>query len=81
MRRTSGLAIVSLALGIIGFFAVPLLASILAVVFGKQAEKELAADPSLAGDGYARAGIVLGWIGIAVCLLGLLAVVFIVALF
>ena len=80
--RTSGLAIASLALGIIGFFAVPLLASILAIVLGKRAEKEIATDPGLAGEGFARAGVILGWIGLALAVVGLLlGLFFIVAFF
>ena len=63
--RTSGLAIASLALGVIGFFAVPLLASILAIVFGRNAQREIARDPSLGGEGYAQAGVILGWVGLA----------------
>ena len=66
--RTSGLAIASLALGVIGFFAVPLVASVLAIVLGRSAEREIARDPSLGGDGLARAGVVLGWIGVALVL-------------
>ena len=73
--RTSGLAIASLALGVIGFFAVPLIASVLAIVFGKQAERDLARDPTLGGEGLARAGVILGWIGVAVAALGLILLV------
>ena len=79
--RTSGLAIAALALGIIGFFAIPLLASILAIVLGKQAEREIERDPGLGGDGYARAGVILGWIGVAVCVVGLLVAAFFIFAF
>jgi Domain of unknown function (DUF4190) len=62
--RTSGLAIASLVLGIVGLVAVPLIASALAVVLGEKARVELVRDPALAGEGLARAGVILGWIGI-----------------
>jgi Domain of unknown function (DUF4190) len=63
--RTSGLAIASLALGVIGFLAVPLVASALAIALGRSAEREIARDPLLGGEGLARAGVILGWIGVA----------------
>lgn len=79
--RTSGLAIASLSLGIIGFFAVPLLASIVAIVLGMQAQRDIARDPSLGGEGLARAGVILGWIGVALGVLGLIVgLIFIVAI-
>ena len=70
--RTSGLAIASLALGVIGFFAVPVIASIIAIVLGSQAQKEIARDPTVEGAGLARAGIILGWIGLVLGILGVL---------
>ena len=70
--RTSGLAIASLALGVIGLVAVPLIAPVLAITLGRSAERELASDPLLGGDGLARAGIILGWIGVALAVAWLL---------
>jgi hypothetical protein len=71
-QRTSGYAIASLILGIAGFFVFPIVPSILAVVFGQKAREELRRDPTLGGDGLATAGIVLGWVGIALVGIGLL---------
>ena len=70
-QRTSGYAIASLILGIAGFFIFPIVPSILAVVFGYKARDELRGNPSLGGDGLATAGIVLGWVGIALTAIGL----------
>ena len=70
-QRTSGYAIASLILGIAGFFVFPIVPSILAVVFGRKARDELRRDPTLGGEGLATAGIVLGWVGIALVGIGL----------
>ena len=77
--RTSGLAIASLALGVIGFFALPLVAPILAIVLGRSAQREMENDPALGGAGYAQAGVILGWIGVAVAALVILFIVFLLA--
>ena len=71
-RRTSALAIAALACGIAGLTVFPLLASFAAVVLGTMARGELRRDPTLDGGGLATAGLLLGWIGVAPALLGLL---------
>jgi hypothetical protein len=65
-QRTSGYAVASLVLGIAGFFVFPVIPSILAIVLGNKARAEMRADPTIAGDGLATAGIVLGWVGVAI---------------
>lgn len=74
-RRTEGMAVASLVLGIAGIIICPLICSILAIVFGSQAKGKIAADPSLEGEGMAKAGVVLGWIGIALSILWVFAFV------
>jgi len=61
-RKTSGMAIASLVLGILWIYW---LGSILALVFGYIAKKEIrdSSEP-IEGNGLATAGIVLGWVGI-----------------
>ena len=71
-QRTSGLAIASLACGIAGFVVAPVLSSIAAIVLGIMARDELRRDPTLGGEGMATAGLVLGWLGIALPALGVL---------
>ena len=57
---TSGKALASMVLGILGGFWIT---AILALVFGYQARSEIkAAKGHLAGDEMARAGIILGWV-------------------
>jgi hypothetical protein len=79
-QRTSGYAIASLILGIAGFFVFPIVPSILAIVFGRKAQEEIGRDPTLGGDGLATAGIVLGWVGIALLAIVLVFVVLLVVL-
>ena len=79
-QRTSGYAIASLVLGIAGFFVVPIVPSILAIVFGHKAREELRRDPTLGGDGLATGGIVLGWVAIALLAIVLVFVLLLVVL-
>ena len=60
MPRTSGFAVTSLVLGIIGFIPPFFLSSILAIIFGGVAISKTGRDPNLAGRGMAIAGLVLG---------------------
>jgi hypothetical protein len=76
--RTNGLAIAALACGIGGFFVFP--ASIAAVVLGHIARREIAQTRE-AGSGMARAGLILGYIGIAIGILLIFAFLAAVILF
>src|SRR5215469_17606431 len=60
--QTSSKAVASLALGAAGFFLVPVVCSVLAIILGRQATHEIEADPRLGGEGMARAGVILGWV-------------------
>ena len=69
---TSTMAIVSLVAGIIGFVALPVIGSIVAIITGYATRKETRAlPPTAAGDGLATAGIVMGWIQIALAVIGI----------
>ena len=69
---TSTLALVSLISGILGFTLLPLIGSIVAVITGMMARGETRGSPPTAsGDGLATAGIIMGWIGIALNVCGL----------
>ncbi len=68
---THFLAILSLILSILGMLPVlPLIGSIAGIVTGIIARKEIRSRPDLhSGDGTAKAGIILGWIGIGLVVL------------
>lgn len=83
----SGMATASMVLGIVGLvslacawlvFGVPaLILGILAIVFGSQAKKEIAAQPGLEGEGQAKAGFIMGII--TTSLAGITLVILIIA--
>ena len=75
-RQTSALAVVSLVSGILGWTLMPLLGSFVAVVTGHLARSEIRRAPGqLEGDGMAVAGLVLGYLSLAVALLAMVALV------
>jgi hypothetical protein len=77
--RTNGYAIASLVLGIGGLFVFPIIPSILAIVFGNKARDEIRNTPGMTGDGLAVAGLVLGWVALALAALGLLVLLLVLA--
>jgi predicted acyltransferase len=67
------MAIASLVLGIGGLTILPLLGSIVAIVLGYMARRDIRQRPGeVSGDGMALAGIVLGWIAVGLSVAGLL---------
>ena len=76
-QQTHTLAIVSLIFGILGLVGIcPGLGAIVAVITGGMAQREIQADPArYTGDGLAKAGLILGWIGIGLVALGLCAAI------
>ena len=70
--QTSGKAIASLVCSIVGFFTCPLVLHIVGIVLGNVALREIRAAPDqLEGEGLAKTGLILGWIGIGLAVLGL----------
>lgn len=77
---TSTMAVISLIAGVMGFTLFPVAGSLIAVVTGLLARREIdASGGALQGDGLALAGEVLGGIGVALSLLGLCLVGSVVA--
>ena len=73
-QRTSWMAIASLVLGILWIYWI---GSILALVFGYLAKKEIDNDRAgMSGRGMAIAGIVLGWTGVATLVITIIVVIF-----
>jgi hypothetical protein len=67
---TSGMAVASLVLGILWLYWI---GSILALVFGYIALNQIK-QRNQGGKGLAVAGIILGWVGVAFFLIGVIAV-------
>jgi hypothetical protein len=76
-QNTHALAIISLVLSILGMMPIlPVVGSIGGIVTGVIARREIRANPDqLTGDGMAKAGIILGWIGIALAALVIIALI------
>ncbi len=69
---TSNTAIISLIAGILGLSLFPIIGSIVAVITGQMARREIRESAgTLGGEGLATAGLVLGWVGIGLTVLGL----------
>lgn len=70
-RTNHALGIVSLVLSILGLVGIlPLAGSIGGIITGHIARREIRERPELyTSDGLAQAGIVLGWVGLALILL------------
>ncbi len=65
----SGKAIAALVLGILGIVSCQVL-GIAAIVLGRQANDEIAASGGLlGGDGFAKAGVIMGWVAVALLVL------------
>jgi len=62
--RTEPFAIASIVCAIANFFGAFFIGAILAIVFGKVAQKNIAQNPTLEGGNLARMGIIIGWVGI-----------------
>ncbi len=76
VRQTSTLAIISLVAGILGWTALPFLGSVTAIITGHMARGEIRRQPDrFEGDGLALAGLILGWVNVALWILGVLAFV------
>lgn len=63
---TNGMAIASLIASILGLTLFPTIGSIVGLVLGYMARKEIReSGGAMTGDGLATAGIIIGWIGVA----------------
>jgi hypothetical protein len=77
--KTSGKAIVSLVFGIVGYFPLPIIGPIVALITGYSARCDIKnSNGSITGSGLALAGIILGWVNLGlvvvpVCVITILA--------
>ncbi len=74
--RTSVTAVVSLVSGLLCWVALPFVGAIVAVVCGHVARSEIRRAPpgNVDGEGMALAGLVLGYVQLALCVLGFMVV-------
>ena len=76
LRQTNSLAVVSLVCGILGWTLLPFLGSIIAIICGHMARSEIRRNPQTQeGDGLAVAGLVMGYLVIALSVLAVVAVI------
>ena len=73
VRQNSALAVISLVAGILGWTLLPFLGSLVAIVTGHMARKEIRQNPALEGDTMAIIGLVLGWVAVIGTVLAILA--------
>lgn len=73
------LALVSLISGIAAFVIIPFIGSIVAIITGHMAKKQIA-QTGEGGGGMATAGLILGYVGIGLAVLGVIAWIAIVGL-
>ncbi|MDA0184728.1 DUF4190 domain-containing protein [Solirubrobacter phytolaccae] len=79
--QTPGSATAALILGICALVICSPICGPLAIIYGNKGKREIdASGGRLTGRGMAQAGVVMGWIGIALTVLGILAFVGLVAL-
>ncbi len=69
-RGTNSLAIVSLVASISNFIILPLIGAIVGVITGTMAKNQIA-QTGEEGEGLAKAGVIIGWIGIGLTVIGL----------
>ena len=75
VRQTSTLAVISLVAGILGWTLLPFLGSLVAIVTGHMARKEIRQNAAFDGDAMAVIGLVLGWVAVIGTILAILAFV------
>jgi len=73
---TSGLAIGSLVASILGLTLIPTIGSIVGLILGYMAKRQIAESAgTVGGEGVAKAGIIIGWVGVGLTVLGICLVV------
>ena len=78
-QRTPGNAVAALVLGILGIIFCPIICSVLAIIFGRQAKDQIERDPNLTGAGLAQAGYIMGIVGLALVALGIVFWIVVIA--
>ncbi len=75
VRQTNSLAVVSLVAGILGWTLLPFLGSVVAIICGHMARGEIRRSQGMQeGDGMAIAGLVMGYLVVAITILSVIAI-------
>jgi hypothetical protein len=70
--QNSGMAIGSLIASILGVTLIPTIGSIIGLILGYLARKEIReSGGTVTGDGMATAGIIIGWVGVGFAAIGI----------
>lgn len=78
-RRTNGLAVASMILSIVGFiWILPLIGSVAGAIMGHIALGQIRRTGE-SGRGMALAGVIVGWAGVALLVIGVLFIIFVTA--
>ena len=78
--QTSGTAIASLVFGIVSWVALPVIGALVAIICGHVARSEIRRVPigTIEGDGMALAGLILGYVQLAFCVLLVIGIIMLV---
>ena len=77
----NSLAVASIVLGFTSYFVLPVVGAIAAVVTGHMAKKEIRANPyKYSGEGFATAGLILGYAHLALAFISLVFIIIALAL-
>ncbi|MBX7213608.1 MAG: DUF4190 domain-containing protein [Thermoflexales bacterium] len=77
--QQNSMALISLIVSIASFVTIPIILGIVGIVLGNKAKGEIAASNGMqTGEGLAKAGVIIGWVNIALyglCICGYIAFV------
>lgn len=79
-QQSNTMAVISLIASILGLTFFPAIGSIIGLILGYMARKQIRQSAgAMGGEGLAKAGIILGWIGVVVAVIGIcVAIAFLV---
>ena len=73
--QTSTAAVLSLIFGLLSWIILPFIGAVAAVICGHMARSEIKRTPGLDGDGLAVAGMIFGYLHLAVMILSIIAII------
>ncbi len=73
--QTSTAAVLSLIFGLLSWIILPFIGAVAAVICGHMARSEIKRNAALDGDGLAIAGMILGYLHLAVMIVSVVAII------